>query len=152
DRGFVSRVSEYDDQQQCQRQAYLDSNGNEQFYVASDGKVHIVGGTHLAQHQGVYPNLRSLIIEQFTLFSQQQIHSKDVIIAAADPFHDQMLMDVLPNDQVVLSYFGNRANLEEQIEAEMAQRAVLTIADSNYNREQLTKVGAQVLQLPPLDT
>lgn len=34
----------------------------------------------------------------------------------------------------------------------MAQRAVLTIADSNYNREQLTKVGAQVLQLPPLDT
>ena len=152
DRGFVSRVSEYNEQQQLVRQAYLDHLGNEQFYVAADGQVHIVGGAHLARHQGIYPDLRSLIAEQFTQFVQEQIQPADLVVAAADPFHDQMLGQVIPNDQLVMSYFGDRAALTEPAEAALAQRAVLTIADSNYNQKRLEASGAKVLQLPPLDT
>ena len=152
DRGFVSRVSEYNEQQQLVRQAYLDHLGNEQFYVAADGQVHIVGGAHLARHQGIYPDLRSLITEQFTQFVQEQIQPADLVVAAADPFHDQMLGQVIPNDQLVMSYFGDRAALTEPAEAALAQRAVLTIADSNYNQKRLEASGAKVLQLPPLDT
>lgn len=152
DRGFVSRVSEYNEQQQLVRQAYLDHLGNEQFYVAADGQVHIVGAAHLARHQGIYPDLRSLIAEQFTQFVQEQIQPADLVVAAADPFHDQMLGQVIPNDQLVMSYFGDRAALTEPAEAALAQRAVLTIADSNYNQKRLEASGAKVLQLPPLDT
>ena len=152
DRGFVSRVSEYNEQQQLVRQAYLDHLGNEQFYVAADGQVHIVGGGHLAHHQGIYPDLRSLITEQFTQFVQEQIQPADLVVAAADPFHDQMLGQVIPNNQLVMSYFGERAALTEPAEAALAQRAVLTIADSNYNQKRLEAIGAKVLQLPPLDT
>ena len=152
DRGFVSRVSEYNEQQQLVRQAYLDHLGNEQFYVAADGQVHIVGGAHLARHQGIYPDLRSLITEQFTQFVQEQIQPADLVVAAADPFHDQMLGQVIPNNQLVMSYFGERAALTEPAEAALAQRAVLTIADSNYNQKRLEASGAKVLQLPPLDT
>ena len=152
DRGFVSRVSEYNEQQQLVRQAYLDHLGNEQFYVAADGQVHIVGGGHLAHHQGIYPDLRSLITEQFTQFVQEQIQPADLVVAAADPFHDQMLGQVIPNNQLVMSYFGERAALTEPAEAALAQRAVLTIADSNYNQKRLEASGAKVLQLPPLDT
>ena len=152
DRGFVSRVSEYNEQQQLVRQAYLDHRGYEQFYVAADGQVHIVGGAHLARHQGIYPDLRSLITEQFTQFVQEQIQPADLVIAAADPFHDQMLGQVIPNDQLVLSYFGDRADLTTAAEAELAQRTILTIADSNHNQQRLEALGARVLQLPPLDT
>ena len=152
DRGFVSRVSEYNEQQQLVRQAYLDHLGNEQFYVAADGQVHIVGGGHLAHHQGIYPDLRSLITEQFTQFVQEQIQPADLVVAAADPFHDQMLGQVIPNDQLVMSYFGDRAALTEPAEAALAQQALLTIADSNYNQKRLEASGAKVLQLPPLDT
>ena len=152
DRGFVSRVSEYNERQQLVRQAYLDHLGNEQFYVAADGQVHIVGGGHLAHHQGIYPDLRSLITEQFTQFVQEQIQPADLVVAAADPFHDQMLGQVIPNNQLVMSYFGERAALTEPAEAALAQRAVLTIADSNYNQKRLEASGAKVLQLPPLDT
>ena len=152
DRGFVSRVSEYNEQQQLVRQAYLDHLGNEQFYVAADGQVHIVGGAHLARHQGIYPDLRSLITEQFTQFVQEQIQPADLVVAAADPFHDQMLGQVIPNDQLVMSYFGDRAALTEPAEAALAQQALLTIADSNYNQKRLEASGAKVLQLPPLDT
>ena len=152
DRGFVSRVSEYNEQQQLVRQAYLDHLGNEQFYVAADGQVHIVGGAHLARHQGIYPDLRSLITEQFTQFVQDQIQPADLVVAAADPFHDQMLGQVIPNDQLVMSYFGDRAALTEPAEAALAQQALLTIADSNYNQKRLEASGAKVLQLPPLDT
>ena len=152
DRGFVSRVSEYNEQQQLVRQAYLDHLGNEQFYVAADGQVHIVGGAHLARHQGIYPDLRSLITEQFTQFVQDQIQPADLVVAASDPFHDQMLGQVIPNDQLVMSYFGDRAALTEPAEAALAQQALLTIADSNYNQKRLEASGAKVLQLPPLDT
>lgn len=152
DRGFVSRVSDYNAQQQLVRQAYLDHRGNEQFYVAEDGRVHIVGGAHLARHQGIYPDLRSLITEQFTQFVRDQVHPDDLVIAAADPFHDQMLGKVIPNDQLVLSYFGDRADLAAADEAALAQHALLTIADSNHNQSQLAQVGARTLQLPPLDT
>lgn len=152
DRGFVSRVSEYNEQQQLVRQAYLDHLGNEQFYVAADGQVHIVGGVHLARHQGIYPDLRSLITEQFTQFVQEKIQPADLVVAAADPFHDQMLGEVVPNEQLVLSYFGDRADLATAAEAELAQRAILTIADSNHNQQRLEALGAQTLQLPPLDT
>ena len=120
--------------------------------MAADGQVHIVGGGHLAHHQGIYPDLRSLITEQFTQFVQEQIQPADLVVAAADPFHDQMLGQVIPNNQLVMSYFGERAALTEPAEAALAQRAVLTIADSNYNQKRLEASGAKVLQLPPLDT
>ena len=51
-----------------------------------------------------------------------------------------------------MSYFGDRAELTEPAEAALAQQAVLTIADSNYNQKRLEASGAKVLQLPPLDT
>ena len=152
DRGFVSRVSDYNEQQQLVRQAYLDHRGNEQFYVAADGQVHIVGGAHLARHKRIYPDMRSLINEQFTQYVQEQIQPADLVVAAADPFHDQMLGEVVPNEQLVLSYFGDRADLATATEAELAQRAILTIADSNHNQRRLEALGARTLQLPPLDT
>ena len=151
DRGFVSRVTEYDDHQRLVRQAYLDHLGHEQFYLAADGQVYVLGGEHLTQRQGVYPNLQSLLTEQFTQFVQAQVHADDLVIAAADPFHDQMLRQVIPHEQLVLSYFGDRTPLAPN-EATLARQALLTIADSNYNQARLAQAGARVLQLPPLDT
>ena len=104
------------------------------------------------RHQGIYSALRSLITEQFTQFVQEKIQPADLVVAAADPFHDQMLGEVVPNEQLVLSYFGDRADLASAAEAELAQRAILTIADSNHNQQRLEALGAQTLQLPPLDT
>ena len=152
DRGFVSRVSHFTATEQLAKQEYLDQHGNPQFIVQADGSVDIVTGAHVQAEQVHYANLTLLLEEEFRRFETNYLGPRDVVIAAADPFHDAFLHRAIPAANLAFSYFGDRVDLANTLEAIAAQRALLTIADSTATQHELQAIGVQALQLPPLDT
>lgn len=149
DRGFVSRAITFGEDGSFQRAEYLDPQGNCRFIVHAGGEVQVLEPT--VQTKTTYPSLSAMLQDALGQLVGQ-MGEDDLVIAAAHPFHDQLLAQAVPADRLVMSYFSDRSDLSDDATLAVAKQARLAIADSTANLAPLKAAGAATLQLPPLDT
>lgn len=147
DRGFLSRVDYFDEQENFIKSEYLNFDGDIEFVHNSDDSIDMVEN-HTTEYRH-YDSMQALIVETTATYFDTVLHDQDAIIVAADNNHNKMLTKNLPKKQLILSYFADRIDLEHN---DIHSDAELVLVDSDQNKKLLAKENKKVLQVPPFDT
>ena len=167
DRGFVSSTVLYEDGE-FSHQDYLTEKGLWKLRKYKDGHVKInpKSPTFLLVHNGKkeeityknleYDNLEQVISEVVSAYIAKT-NEEDIFCMAMHGRHAKMLQTVLKDKKLILSFYGNRYNMEQQEESRvLIEKADYLIADSQENVEKIqTFLGREInniIDITPFDS
>lgn len=168
DRGFVSGTIVYE-KGVAVYQDYLNEKGQwklRQYF--SDGHVEVnpKNNTYLLEHNGAehsrifsmtsYENMSKIIYEVLTAYLEL-LDEKDLFCAAMHELHTEVIKQALENRKLILSFFGERYNLQEHPEdMGMIKLADYVIADSRENlkriQEATNNYTRHITEITPFDS
>lgn len=158
DRGFVSSVLYFEDGQE-HHQDYLNPAGLWQireFLMPNDRHVEVSPEAKLRFKQEHYDSIEELVHERLGLFLKQHAEreTQDCLIVASHACHNDLLLALKGDRQLILSYYQQRYDLSRQDEVlAHAQKANLVIADTIPGTNTLAEYGLHHLEhLSPFDT
>lgn len=159
DRGFLSSVVKFNDNEQFEEQIFFNLAGEWRFKRLSSEEVIINPIFQVDFKQEKYTAMRELIEEKYNEFVQANITEDDVVVIASEKRHNQRILHAKKLGKVILSIFSQRLNIEQDFpnKEELAKVDVIVV-DTQQNeklvREKLEtmKVSIPVLQIPPFDS
>ncbi|MHB9781723.1 accessory Sec system protein Asp1 [Streptococcus sp. 10F2] len=164
DRGFLSSILYFDEQEQEWYQDYLNESGvwqvREYLQGSLEGQIEVNPyADHLFQ-QKFYQSWSSLMEERLELLKQQVMDDQDTLVIASHSQHNELMLQVFPKQQKVVSFFGDRFQFEvEDSSQKLVEQANLLVVDTKKQEEKLRQWMQVVyqqpkalLRVPPYDT
>lgn len=102
-----------------------------------------------------YDSLEEVISEIFTSYVSR-LSRDDIFCVAMHNLHNKVIMDNLTDNSTVLSFFGKRYNMEDNLTKPLLTRADYIVTDSKLScdriREYLGNTYDNVINITPFDT
>ncbi len=167
DRGFVSSTVLYNDGE-FSHQDYLTDKGLWKLRKFSDGRVKVNPKSptflliqndnkeEIRYKKSEYDSLEQVISEVVAAYVAK-LEEEAVFCMAVHTRHAKMLETVLENKKLILSFFGNRYDIEQHEDAKaLIERANYLIADSKENVDKIQrKMGRKldnIIDITPFDS
>ena len=157
DRGFISSIMKWNGKEPDE-QRFLNKRGLLQFTVKYPGKSVVVERTaEYRTKKKEYSSIDDLLREVLEKKLANIDKENDVVHIAADERHDQMVMVAAKGCTVVLSFYGERYDIEkkEQLKEDTSS-ANLIITDTEMLasriKEQTNISAAKIMDISPFDT
>ena len=157
DRGFVSSIMKWDEGKPVE-QGFFNKKGLLQFSVSYPEKSVVVERTaDYRTRQRKYSSIDDLLMEVLEEKMSRIDRKTDVVHIAADERHDQMVMEAAKGCIMVLSFYGERYDIEkkEQLKKDaLAANLIITDTEKLASRikEQTDISSARIMDISPFDT
>lgn len=163
DRGFLSSLIYYSDGV-AQYQDYLNKNGVWQVRESLQGEFKISVNPDADQDfdQTEYRSWEKLIDERLRKFKVRNVTNRDIFISAADPQHNNLILNVFVQNKKGFSFFGNRYQWQTSRDLiPLFLQADLLIVDTQEQEKKLrhaligagfTKLLGKLSRISPFDT
>lgn len=156
DRGFLSSVLHYHEGEPVYED-YLNPAGLFVIrYYFQTGAVSVNPVLSREFEKTEYDSMEELILERLDHHIKTVCKADDSIILAADPWHDALVEKASNDHKIILSFFGDRYNMDnaDQIKKDI-RMAAFVATDTDYTREMVLKITGTkkpIYDISPFDT
>ena len=156
DRGFMSSIMKWIGTEPDE-QYFYNRRGQLQFTLKYPEKSVVVERTSEYRTKRIkYSSIEELLKEVLEDKMAQVDRKKDVVHIAADERHNQMVMKAAKGCTVVLSFYGERYNIEnKELLEKDTKGAALIITDTEKLASRIKEqvnVGSRIMDISPFDT
>lgn len=164
DRGFLSSILYFDAEGREFCQDYLNENGvlqvREHLQPNPQGQIEISPYADHTFKEQFYEDWPQLIRERLNLFVQSECEVDDKLVVASHAQHNDLILDVFTQQQMVFSFFGDRLSLElTPSNQRVMDHASLLVVDRKKQEEELRQLmkdagrsQKELLRVSPYDT
>lgn len=164
DRGFLSSILYFDATGQELYQDYLNEGGiwqvREYLQPHELGQIEINPSADHSFQKSYYADWPSLMRERLKVLAQTEVGTEDKLVVASHAQHNELILDVFPQQQKVFSFFGDRLALTDSPATRvLLEQASLVVVDRKKQEEALRPLLVAagrspkiLLRIPPYDT
>lgn len=164
DRGFLSSILYFDAEGREVYQDYLNESGmwqvREHLQPQEAGQIEVNPYADHSFQEHYYADWPSLIRERLEVLAQAEVGDQDTLVVASHAQHNDLILEVFPQQQKVFSFFGDRLALEETpSNRALLEQASLVVVDREKQEETLRpwlaaagRSSKALLRIPPYDT
>lgn len=164
DRGFLSSILYFDTEGHDLFQDYLNESGvwqvREHLQPREEGQIEINEDADLIFQKRFYLDWQQLIQERLMVLKKRELKSQDKLVIASHVQHNDLILDIFPEQQKVFSFFGDRLPLElTPSNQRLIEQASLLVVDRKKQEEKLRQLirasgrsQKELLRVSPYDT